>query len=280
MNTPFRSTIQTHIPWLAGVLEGDGCFGIKTQHNKQSVSYFPYISVQLTDQKLLEFIAQLLETNIYTYKHPTQKHWKTVYRTNLYNKEKLAWLLPQLMPFLSQRRQLKIQELMQILDPNFVFDPTESLFAGRKLPQPLEKDKYSNQVKIISETECQWLTGLVEAEGCLSFDRRPTIPCPGVEIQSTDQDVIAYTSLLLNKSYCTEKRLTSANNKVFTVTFQDFARLHYLFPKFQCYAQGAHLSNYLLESLEYLNQHKVWKALPAKTRPRLWPKKGPSKHKK
>jgi len=106
------------------------------------------------------------------------------------------------------------------------------------------------------------------------------MPSPAVRIQSTDQKVIAYVSLLLNKSYCTEKRLTTAKNKVFTVTIQDLAPLHYLFPKFQCYAQGAHLSSHLLQSLEYLKQHKVWKALPAKTRPHLWPKKRPSKDKK
>lgn len=274
MHTPFRTNIQTHIPWLAGVLEGDGCFGIKTQHNKQTVSSFPYLSVQLTDQKLLQFIAQLLETNIFTYHHPTQKHWKTVYRTSLHKKEKLAWLLPQLMPFLSQRRQGQVQELMQILEPNFVFDATASLFAGHELPQPFEKEKYSNKVNMLSETEVQWLTGFIEAEGCLTFDRRPMIPWPTVRMQSTDQDVIAYASRLVNKSYCVEKRLTTSKKKVFTLQVGDLARLHYLFPKFQCYAHGAHLSSDLLESLEYMHQHKVWKALPAKIRPRLWPKKG------
>ena len=277
MTSSFQTNIEPHIPWLAGFLEGDGCFGIKKQQTKNPTqpSLRPYLSVQVVDQQLLEFIASLLETNVGTYTHPKHDTYKTVYRTALSNRDKLRWLLPKLMPFLSKRRQSKVHELMQLLDPTFVFDSSESIFAHSILPQPKEKEKYSKDIKILSEQELQWLTGFVEAEGHISFDRRSLIPTPGFVIQSTDQDVIAYTSLLINKNYVAENRLTTKKKQVFTLSVQDFSRISYLFPKFEMYCHGSKLPSQLMEAFDCIEKHAAWKALPSKTRPSLWPKKHP-----
>ena len=100
MPTPFHSPIEKNLVWLAGFLEGDGCFGIQSPTS-------PYISVQVVDESLLQFIAFLLETNVTTYNNPNQPKWHKVYRTRLHNREKLRWLLPRLYPYLSARRNAK-----------------------------------------------------------------------------------------------------------------------------------------------------------------------------
>jgi len=265
MPTPFHSPIEKNLVWLAGFLEGDGCFGIDSQTR-------PYISVQVIDEPLLQFIAFLFETNIYTYNNPNHPKWRTVYRTELYNREKLRWLLPRLYPYLSARRQCKVCELMHILDVSYSFDPTCSVFANKVLPNPFEKEKYSGEVPMLTSKEAQWLAGYFEAEGHMHLDKRASIAQPGLVFQSTDQDVIAYVSTLFNKPYSQANRRTTANNLVFSVATKNHVSLDSLFPVLKVECHGSK-GQRLQEGLDLLAAHRAWKRLPYSSRPKMWPKK-------
>jgi hypothetical protein len=265
MPTPFHSPIEKNLVWLVGFLEGDGCFGIDYQT-------CPYISVQVVDEPLLQFIAFLFETNVYTYNNPNQPKWRKVYRTRLNKREKLRWLLPRLYPYLSARRQCKVRELMHILDVSYSFDQTCSVFANKVLPNPFEKEKYSGEVPMLTSKEAQWLAGYFEAEGHMHLDKRASIAQPGLVFESTDQDVIAYVSTLFNKPYSQANRRTTANNLVFSVATKNHVSLDYLFPVLKVECHGSK-GQRLQEGLDLLAAHRAWKRLPYSSRPKMWPKK-------
>lgn len=265
MNTPFHTNIEKNLVWLAGFLEGDGCFGIKDGTR-------PYISVQVVDQLLLQFVASLLDTNVTTYTNPKQPKWQKVYRTRLYDQEKLRWLLPRLYPYLSARRQCKVKQLLHLLNPNQTMKMNPSLFAESRLPGPSDKEKYGLEFKRLTQTQAQWLTGYFEAEGHMHRDQRAYIAQPGLVFQSTDQDTIAYVSTLFNKPYKQLNRRTTANNLVFSVATKDHVSLDYLFQVLKDYCHGSKVQT-LQEGLDLLEEHRAWKRLPYASRPKMWPKK-------
>jgi len=261
--------------WLAGLLEGDG--SITSQH----------FAVQLTDQTLLQAVAKLLGSNITTYdasKHQLANddatNWNIVYRTSLGRKPRLEYIAPKIYPYMSQWRQKQIHTLMERVDPTgqWLQTVSPSMFAGKSLPQP--KEKIQTPPRELTQLEWAWFTGYFEAEGHVSFDRRAYIPRPGLCIQSTDQEIIAYLSQTFSKSYVEEKRRTKGNNAVFTFAITQLNKAESMFQAMMPYFHGEHKLAEVKQGLDLLEEHHRWKALPSKARPSMYPPRKPKKAEK
>jgi hypothetical protein len=94
------------IYYLAGWLEGEGCFSIYRKNHT-------VVSIQgtSTDKDTLEKVASLLKAKTYFYK-PKNKNWSSSWSFTLTGRKAIAWMMT-LYPLMGSRRQEKIKECIQ-----------------------------------------------------------------------------------------------------------------------------------------------------------------------
>lgn len=92
--------------WLAGYLEGEGCFDVP---NKNCCTV--RITVESTDIQPIERVAKLMGSNVNqaTYRKRVSKVENVIYRTSKSGAGAVEIML-QILPLLSPRRQIKVKE--------------------------------------------------------------------------------------------------------------------------------------------------------------------------
>jgi hypothetical protein len=129
----------SEIYWLAGLLEGEGCFdeshyqyspGQRRVQPKQ-ILLFPdatappnvnnlrhYFSARvqlcMTDRDVVQRAAAILSNGplkIHTYKDKTNQHWKKTFRVAVHGPLAIGWLMT-LYPLMGERRQAKIRIIL------------------------------------------------------------------------------------------------------------------------------------------------------------------------
>lgn len=93
------------IVYLAGLLEGEGCFRYETRR------VGPSIVLGMTDKDVVEKVAHLLGSGVVTRKIHLDKPWKPCYISKLNGRAAAGWMMT-LYPLLGQRRQAKIREIL------------------------------------------------------------------------------------------------------------------------------------------------------------------------
>lgn len=97
------SLSPTDLAWLAGLLEGEGCFSYRA-------GCTPTISVGMADRDVMDRVAVLMGGHVLTAKK-RQPHHKTLYIVNL-NGTRAHRLMRTLQPFMGERRAAKIGEIL------------------------------------------------------------------------------------------------------------------------------------------------------------------------
>lgn len=93
------------IAWLAGWLEGEGCFRLSRN--------CPIIAVHVTDKDVAYYAAKLLMApNVHSYKR--DKH-KRIYGFALCSTEAASWMMT-LYPLMGKRRKAKIKANLKPLE--------------------------------------------------------------------------------------------------------------------------------------------------------------------
>lgn len=97
--------------WLAGILEGEGCFDFNQNSNR-----FPRIRIEMIDRDIIERVQKLCggggtirETN------RSNRNHSTTYKFQVASREKVKFVLEQISPWMSQRRLSKIKQLQETL---------------------------------------------------------------------------------------------------------------------------------------------------------------------
>lgn len=98
------SWTDTETAWLAGVLEGEGCFLLKDGR-------YPSIHLHMTDQDVVEQAAQMFGASSYESKRHNST-WKTVYKMQVVGKVAEAGML-KILPYTGLRRTDKICKLLR-----------------------------------------------------------------------------------------------------------------------------------------------------------------------
>lgn len=105
------------IAWLAGFLEGEGCFGFcngtVSKKSKVIARYGIRIDVSSTDLDVVTHAASLLGTAVHRRKQQ-QPHHKIQWRTQLVDRDKAAAWLMTLYPLMGSRRQARFKELLAV----------------------------------------------------------------------------------------------------------------------------------------------------------------------
>jgi len=93
---------DTDLAWLAGLLEGEGCFCYQCS---------PGIKLGMTDKDVVSKVANLLGRWVRgPYRYRTNK--KAVFYTEIWSHEAIWWM-KKLLPYMSVRRSAKIKEIVE-----------------------------------------------------------------------------------------------------------------------------------------------------------------------
>ena len=104
---------ETDIAWIAGLLEGEGYFGIdnrsKDRYEVSNTPPSPFIKISMVDEDIIERLSKLLDKSYFS---PTRKTvtGKQVYTLHLGEKEKVLFVLQKILPYMGARRGERIKE--------------------------------------------------------------------------------------------------------------------------------------------------------------------------
>lgn len=173
----------TQLMWLAGLIEGDGCF------LQRKDCFSPRVFVAMVDKDTVERFAAPFKVNV---RHvPSRKeNWQPYFVAQVGSAAALA-LCKTLYPHMGKRRQHRIDEMLLAID-GYLANKQNRGFAG---PQVV--------IEVADIPSCQetldlhYLAGILEAEG--SFMKSSGAPV--LAIKSTDEDVMERVSKILGQSY-------------------------------------------------------------------------------
>lgn len=96
--------------WLAGILEGEGSFGLTRCHVKGKCYKYPLIQLNMTDEDIVERVAKLYGSLYRGYRGAKPGN-KNRFSTTLTNK-RADELMRVLYPIMGKRRQKRIREVL------------------------------------------------------------------------------------------------------------------------------------------------------------------------
>lgn len=109
---------EIEIAWLAGLLEGEGSFGLDARsakrYNVSTAPPSPFLRIAMTDQDIIERVSKLANKNYFSPKRLTVTG-KRVYIVHVGDRATLGTLLPRLFPYFGERRQEIVQKCLDAL---------------------------------------------------------------------------------------------------------------------------------------------------------------------
>ena len=90
--------------WLAGLLEGEGCFG----NGPPSQPNLPHISIQMTDEDVIRRVASIWGVSYFKHR-PRLAHHKPCFATKIRGEKAVEWMI-RLRPHMGVRRQSQIDK--------------------------------------------------------------------------------------------------------------------------------------------------------------------------
>jgi hypothetical protein len=99
--------INTDIAWLAGLIEGEGCFS----RSKRGV---PEIEIAMTDEDVIRRAAILMNSSVQK-KHPPSwrtRNWSPQWRTRAYGNNAIE-IMKLVRPHMGRRRTTKIDSFVE-----------------------------------------------------------------------------------------------------------------------------------------------------------------------
>lgn len=108
-----KSPLVKELYWLAGLLEGEGCFTFGNLSQSGSGFRHPALVLDMTDKDTMEKAAAMFGTSVYTLHTPTMKknNGKPSFRTQVTGTRAVAWMMT-LYPLMGSRRQERIREIL------------------------------------------------------------------------------------------------------------------------------------------------------------------------
>jgi hypothetical protein len=102
---------DAEIAWFAGLLEGEGYFGMAPNRTRGRTERYPSIVIAMCDQDVVERCARLLGTRA-SHLKSRQEHHKPTYRCLIRGTGAIEWML-RIYPYMGRRRQAKIREIVE-----------------------------------------------------------------------------------------------------------------------------------------------------------------------
>ena len=110
---------ESQITWIAGLLEGEGYFGIdnrsKDRYDTSKSQPAPYIRLVMTDEDVVAKLSNLVDKPYFIPQRKTLKG-KTVYVLHIGNREKVLFILEKILPHMGKRRSERIKECISYIN--------------------------------------------------------------------------------------------------------------------------------------------------------------------
>ncbi len=102
---------QQDVAWLAGLLEGEGCF--HEGHTGRTLT--PQVEVAMADKDIIERVAQFFGGTSVTpkYRQKMNPNWRTQYRT-LATSKRAVIIMQAILPYMGKRRSAKIRSILAL----------------------------------------------------------------------------------------------------------------------------------------------------------------------
>lgn len=113
---------ELELGWVAGLLEGEGCFTIKKGKRKNGFSCTPAVRVVSTDRDVIDRLHKLVPAGGVCEPTRKTKGGKQIYSWSLQSTEAVLDLLVVVLPLMGERRQNRIREILS--HPTFVRYPS------------------------------------------------------------------------------------------------------------------------------------------------------------
>ena len=115
---PHACTPDCELAWLAGLLEGEGCFSMANA----GAHRYPAVRVEMASRDVVERAARLLEAVSVTVAPPTDPRWKLMYVAKIAG-ARVVPLLLRLRPLMGIRRRAAIDAALAAYKPIRLVDP-------------------------------------------------------------------------------------------------------------------------------------------------------------
>jgi hypothetical protein len=180
-----RAMSSPELAWLAGIVEGEGTFGLARRPGGQ-------VRVVMTDQDIIRRLWCLTGLGLIHNRGRRAAHHKTVWEWAVTRRENVCTLAGELAPLLLQRRRAAIEAILRA--------------GGRVLPPPVEFQPGTGEA-------WAWVAGLLEGEGWISPAPNSIRQGVAVAVQSTDFDTIERLAALTQVGSIVDLKRRSANHK-------------------------------------------------------------------
>lgn len=105
---------RENLAWLAGILEGEGSFYWESYKNNKTSKRYPRITVQMSDADVLQKAALIGGCGVFGGPTNNPNGHKPIYSWKVCVNHHVYALLVALFPFMGQRRQSKMRELIEV----------------------------------------------------------------------------------------------------------------------------------------------------------------------
>lgn len=102
-------TRKEQLVWAAGVLEGEGCFTMKTNNAGRDK---PAVSCKMTDLDVLENLKEVFGVG-HIYEVATENHWKDAWTWDVQARADAIAVMEDVLPFMHGRRRAKILSILR-----------------------------------------------------------------------------------------------------------------------------------------------------------------------
>lgn len=102
---------KTELAWLAGLLEGEGCFYLTSNRQTKKTYHYPAVQLCMTDRDIVERAAVLMGTKCWARKANYKPNWNQAWVTAVIGSRAVA-LMEAVLPFMGIRRSAKIRSLI------------------------------------------------------------------------------------------------------------------------------------------------------------------------
>lgn len=103
---PREDITEVEVAWVAGILEGEGCWTTKSAHGTTW-----WIAVRMTDQDVVQRLAELTGIGTLCPEPPQRPGAKPSWSWRVAAKPHREWLTLKVWPWLGQRRRARVKEL-------------------------------------------------------------------------------------------------------------------------------------------------------------------------
>jgi len=122
--------IECNLAWLAGLLEGEGCFTA----TRADGHLYPVIKLQMCDYDVVNRAANLLGVVRLEVREPRYEHWDRTFVAQLSGQRAAQWMRV-LRPFMGQRRSRAIEHALERYEPvRLIRPPTTCVVAECSAP--------------------------------------------------------------------------------------------------------------------------------------------------